>query len=130
MPLNIRIQWNAGTDCVSESVLKTLACRGLRVGPFKIILALRVGTIVRLWLILGYFLAIFFLLGPNFWPVQCGATCNENDQKTARIRRSSGKWICSVAAFGPSSAEDANHASFPCLVSQEFPQTNLYEIRC
>ena len=38
--------------------------------------------------------------------------------------------ICSVAAFGPSSAEDANHASFPCLVSQEFPQTNLYEIRC
>ena len=38
--------------------------------------------------------------------------------------------ICSVAAFGPSSAEDANHASFPCLVSQELPQTNLYEIRC
>ena len=35
MPLNIRIQWNAGTACVSECVLKTLACRGLRVGPSK-----------------------------------------------------------------------------------------------
>ena len=35
MPLNIRILWNAGTDCVSECVLKTLACRGLRVGPSK-----------------------------------------------------------------------------------------------
>ena len=33
MPRNIRIQWNAGTGCVSECVLKTLACRGLRVGP-------------------------------------------------------------------------------------------------
>ena len=32
---NIRIQWNAGTACVSECVLKTLACRGLRVGPSK-----------------------------------------------------------------------------------------------
>ena len=31
-----RIQWNAGTACVSECVLKTLACRGLRVGPSKI----------------------------------------------------------------------------------------------
>ena len=29
--LNIRIQWNAGTACVSECVLKTLARRGLRV---------------------------------------------------------------------------------------------------
>ena len=36
MLLNIRIQWNAGTACVSECVLKTLACRGLRVGPSKI----------------------------------------------------------------------------------------------
>ena len=36
MPLNIRMQWNAGTACVSECVLKTLACRGLRVGPSKI----------------------------------------------------------------------------------------------
>ena len=36
MPLNIRIQWNAGTACVSKCVLKTLACRGLRVGPSKI----------------------------------------------------------------------------------------------
>ena len=27
MPLNVRIQWNAGTACVSECVLKTLACR-------------------------------------------------------------------------------------------------------
>ena len=36
MPLNIRIQWNAGTTCVSECVLKTLACRGLRVGPSKL----------------------------------------------------------------------------------------------
>ena len=35
MPLNIRIQWNAGTACVLECVLKTLACRGLRVGPSK-----------------------------------------------------------------------------------------------
>ena len=35
MPLNIRTQWNAGTACVSECVLKTLACRGLRVGPSK-----------------------------------------------------------------------------------------------
>ena len=34
-PLNIRTQWNAGTACVSECVLKTLACRGLRVGPSK-----------------------------------------------------------------------------------------------
>ena len=32
---NIRIQWNAGTACVSRCVLKTLACRGLRVGPSK-----------------------------------------------------------------------------------------------
>ena len=31
MPLDIRIQWNAGTACV----LKTLACRGLHVGPSK-----------------------------------------------------------------------------------------------
>ena len=37
MPLNIRMQWNAGTACVSECVLKTPACRGLRVGPSKII---------------------------------------------------------------------------------------------
>ena len=37
MPLNIRIQWNAGTACVSECVLKTLACRGLRVGPSKLL---------------------------------------------------------------------------------------------
>ena len=37
MPLNIRIQWNVGTACVSECVLKTsLACRGLRVGPSKL----------------------------------------------------------------------------------------------
>ena len=35
MPLNSRVQWNAGTACVSECVLKTLACRGLRVGPSK-----------------------------------------------------------------------------------------------
>ena len=37
MLLNIRIHWNAGTACVSECVLKTLACRGLRVGPSKLI---------------------------------------------------------------------------------------------
>ena len=36
---NIRIQWNAGTACVSECVLKTLACRGLRVGPSKCLLS-------------------------------------------------------------------------------------------
>ena len=36
MFLNIRIQWNAGTTCVTECVLKTaVACRGLRVGPSK-----------------------------------------------------------------------------------------------
>ena len=35
MPLNIHMQWNAGTACVSECVLKMLACRGLRVGPSK-----------------------------------------------------------------------------------------------
>ena len=35
MPLDIRTQWNAGTACVSECVLKTLACRGLCVGPSK-----------------------------------------------------------------------------------------------
>ena len=33
--LNICIQWNAVTACVLECVLKTLACRGLRVGPSK-----------------------------------------------------------------------------------------------
>ena len=37
MPLNIRIQWNAGTACVSEGGLKTLACRVLRVGPSKLL---------------------------------------------------------------------------------------------
>ena len=36
MPLKIRIQWNAGTACMSECVLKKLACRGLRVGPSKL----------------------------------------------------------------------------------------------
>ena len=35
IPLNIRIQWNVGTACVSECVLKTPACRGLRVGPLS-----------------------------------------------------------------------------------------------
>ena len=35
MPLNIHIQWNAGTACLSECVLQTLACRDLRVGPSK-----------------------------------------------------------------------------------------------
>ena len=29
------LQWNAGTACVSECVLKTPACRGLQVGPSK-----------------------------------------------------------------------------------------------
>ena len=37
--LNVRIQWNAGTACVSECVLKTLACRGLRVGPSMLLTA-------------------------------------------------------------------------------------------
>ena len=37
VPLNICIHWNAGTACVSECVQKTLACRGLRVGPSKIV---------------------------------------------------------------------------------------------
>ena len=36
MPLNIRMQWNAGTACVSECMLKTLVCWGLRVGPSKL----------------------------------------------------------------------------------------------
>ena len=31
--LNICIQWNVGTACVSECMLKTLACRGFRVSP-------------------------------------------------------------------------------------------------
>ena len=35
MPLSICIQWSAGTACVSECVLKSLACRGLRVDPSK-----------------------------------------------------------------------------------------------
>ena len=35
-PLNIRMQWNAGTACVSECALKMLACRDLRVGPSKL----------------------------------------------------------------------------------------------
>ena len=35
VPLNIRIQWNAGTACVSECVLKTLACRGFACRPFQ-----------------------------------------------------------------------------------------------
>ena len=36
VPLHIRIQWDAGTACVSECVIKTLACRSLRVGPSKV----------------------------------------------------------------------------------------------
>ena len=36
VPLNICIEWNAGTACVSECVLKTLACRGLRVSPSSV----------------------------------------------------------------------------------------------
>ena len=36
MPLNIRIQWNAGTACASECVLKALACQGLHVGRSKL----------------------------------------------------------------------------------------------
>ena len=36
MPLSIRTQWNIGTACVSECVLKALVCRGLRVGPSKL----------------------------------------------------------------------------------------------
>ena len=35
MFVNVRVQWNAGTACVSECVLKTPACRGLRVSPSK-----------------------------------------------------------------------------------------------
>ena len=34
VPLNIRIQWHAGAACVSEGVLKTLACRGFACRPF------------------------------------------------------------------------------------------------
>ena len=37
MPLNIRIQWNAGTTCVSECMLKTLSVSGLHVGPSKVL---------------------------------------------------------------------------------------------
>ena len=40
-PSNIRMQWNAGTACVSECVLKTLARRGLRVGPSEPVSMLR-----------------------------------------------------------------------------------------
>ena len=38
---NIRIQWNAGTARVLECVLKTLECRGLRVGPFKALFVMK-----------------------------------------------------------------------------------------
>ena len=65
----------------------------------------------------------------------CGNDCYRMFRSTPSLRVKVSYFdfsllICSVAAFGPSSAEDANHASFPCLVSQELPQTNLYEIRC
>ena len=54
MPLNTRIQWNAGTACVSECVLKPLACRGLRVGPSKVFSgvqrALQQGLKGKIWL--------------------------------------------------------------------------------
>ena len=36
MLLNIPMQCNAGTACVSECVLKTLLCRGLRVRPSNV----------------------------------------------------------------------------------------------
>ena len=45
MPLNIRIQRNAGTACVSVCVLKMLACRGLRVGPSKVCIMVYQGAL-------------------------------------------------------------------------------------
>ena len=49
------------------------------------------------------------------------------------IRINGANWcallIGSVAAFGPFAAGDANHASIPCLMFQECPQTNLHEIK-
>ena len=55
MPLNIHIQWNAGTACVSECVLKTLGRRGLRVGPskFTTVLAEKNGEIIHSALLQG-----------------------------------------------------------------------------
>ena len=55
MPLNLRMQWNAGTACVSECVLKMLACRGLRVGPSK------------------YPLRVYLKLVADFFPAILGA---------------------------------------------------------
>ena len=49
MPAKIRIQWNAGTTGVSGCVLKTLACRGLRVGPSKFQNLLSDNYKARLW---------------------------------------------------------------------------------
>ena len=40
-----RIQSNAGTACTSECVLKTLACRGLRVGPSEAVTVMAVPRI-------------------------------------------------------------------------------------
>ena len=45
MPLNIRIQRNAGTACVSECVLETLACRGLCVGVSALLKGLLEATV-------------------------------------------------------------------------------------
>ena len=55
LPLNIRIQWNAGTACVSERVLKTLACRCLRVSA---LLSSFLGLGAASWC------AVFLLLAP------------------------------------------------------------------
>ena len=44
MPLNIRVQWNAGAACVSECVLKTQACRDVRVSPSKLVICLLTGS--------------------------------------------------------------------------------------
>ena len=44
--LNIRIQWNVGTACVSEFVLTALACRGLRVGPSNLNYFPEVGVVL------------------------------------------------------------------------------------
>ena len=68
MPLNIRIQWNAGTTCVSECMLKTLACRGFRVGPPKNVFTGDLGHFLDISLIFDH--GSLFLDFPINRPVQ------------------------------------------------------------
>ena len=65
MLLNIRIQWNAGTACVSECVLKTLACRGSRVGPSKSMYFTAFGSVWQNHL--DIFCSLFLCFFLHFW---------------------------------------------------------------